>query len=161
MCINKTQCGISLIELIMFIVIISVALIALLSVLNVTTKNSTDPLLRKQALAIAESLLEEVQLQNFSNPDGGFTVIGTAIPDDRASFDDVFDYNSFATAGIFPADGSAIAVAGLGNYSVGVNVVNPPAAWGTIPANDVAQITVTVTDPSGQSLQAVGYRVNY
>jgi MSHA pilin protein MshD len=156
---NKTQHGISLIELIMFIVIISVSLMALLSVLNVTTKNSTDPLLRKQALAIAESLLEEVQLQNFANPVGGFT--GAATQANRANFDDVFDYNGFATAGIFPADGSTIAVTGLGKYGVGVNVVNPPAAWGSIPANDVAQITVTVTDPSGQSLQAVGYRVNY
>lgn len=67
MCINRTrQRGISLIELIMFIVIVSVALAGILLVMNVTTKSSSDPLIRKQALAIAESLLEEVALMPFT-----------------------------------------------------------------------------------------------
>ncbi len=56
------QKGISLIELIMFIVIVSVGIAGILSVMNVTTKASADPLLRKQALAIAESLLEEIDV---------------------------------------------------------------------------------------------------
>jgi MSHA pilin protein MshD len=58
--------GISLIELIMFIVIVSVALAGILLVMNVTTKSSADPLVHKQALAIAESLLEEVELMPFT-----------------------------------------------------------------------------------------------
>jgi MSHA pilin protein MshD len=60
------QRGISLIELIMFIVIVSVAVAGILLVLNVTTKSSADPLVHKQALAIAESLLEEVELMPFT-----------------------------------------------------------------------------------------------
>jgi MSHA pilin protein MshD len=60
------QRGISLIELIMFIVIVSVALAGILLVLNVATKSSADPLVHKQALAIAESLLEEVELMPFT-----------------------------------------------------------------------------------------------
>ena len=60
------QRGISLIELIMFIVIVSVALAGILLVMNVTTKSSADPLIHKQALAIAESLLEEVELMPFT-----------------------------------------------------------------------------------------------
>ncbi len=156
MFINKLQQGISLIELILFIVIISIALTALLSVLNITTKGSVDPLMRKQALAIAESLLEEVELQDFANPTGGFT--GAATQANRLRFDDVMDYNGFATTGIYPADGSGISVTGLANYNVSVAVTT--IAWVAV-ASDTAQITVTVTDPSGQSLQAVGYRVNY
>jgi MSHA pilin protein MshD len=62
MCTRHNQRGISLIELIMFIVIVSVALAGILLVLNVTTKSSADPLVHKQALAIAESLIEEVEL---------------------------------------------------------------------------------------------------
>ena len=58
--------GISLIELIMFIMIVSVALAGILLVMNVTTKGSADPLVHKQALAIAESLLEEVELMPFT-----------------------------------------------------------------------------------------------
>ena len=63
---HHKQRGISLIELIMFIVIVSVALAGILLVMNVTTKNSADPIIHKQALAIAESLLEEVELMPFT-----------------------------------------------------------------------------------------------
>lgn len=157
MYINKSQLGISLIELILFIIIVSIALTGLLMVMNINTKGSVDPLLRKQALAIAESLLEEIELQDFSNPAGGFS--GAATQANRASFDDVMDYNGFATTGIYPADGSATAITGLSNYNVSVAIAN--IAWDSIPAGDVAQITVTVTDSSGQSIQALGYRVNY
>lgn len=156
---SKSQHGITLVELILFIIIISVALTGLLLVMNVNTRSSVDPLLRKQSLAIAESMLEEIQLQDFTNPVGGFT--GTAIQGNRSRFDDIFDYNGFITTGIYPADGSATGVPGLANYNLGVAVVNPSSAWGTIPASNVAQITVTVTDPGGYALEATGYRVNY
>ena len=66
MCTRHKQLGTSLIELIMFIVIVSAALAGILSVMNVTSKNSADPLVHKQALAIAESLLEEVELMPFT-----------------------------------------------------------------------------------------------
>jgi MSHA pilin protein MshD len=76
MCISRhrRQHGITLIELIMFIVIVSVALVGVLSVLNVTTRSSADPMIRKQMLAIAEAVLEEVQSQPFTYCD----------PDDRS-----------------------------------------------------------------------------
>lgn len=61
-----SQRGVSLIELIMFIVIVSVALAGILLVMNVTTRGSADPLIHKQSLAIAESLLEEAELMPFT-----------------------------------------------------------------------------------------------
>jgi len=162
---SKSQRGISLIELILFIVIVSAALAGLLLVMNVNTRSSVDPLIQKQALAIAESLLEEIELQDFSPPIGGFAggTVATAIQVNRASFDDVMDYNNFATTGIYPADGSSAVLTGLDKYNVSVAVVNTAWVVGatTIPSSDVAQITVTVTDPKGQIIQAVGYRVNY
>jgi len=66
MCTRHNQRGISLIELIMFIVIVSVALAGILLVMNTVTKGSADPLVHKQALAIAESLLEEAELMPFT-----------------------------------------------------------------------------------------------
>jgi len=60
------QRGISLIELIMFIVIVGIALAGILLVMNNVSKNSSDPLIHKQSLAIAESLLEEVELMPFT-----------------------------------------------------------------------------------------------
>ncbi len=60
------QRGASIVELVMFIIIISVAVVGVLLVMNLTTAHSADPLVRKQALAIAESLLEEIELMPFT-----------------------------------------------------------------------------------------------
>lgn len=63
---RNSQRGISLIELVLFIVIVGIALAGVLLVMNRVTASSADPLVRKQALAIAESLLEEVELMPFT-----------------------------------------------------------------------------------------------
>jgi MSHA pilin protein MshD len=60
------QSGLTLIEMIMFIMIVGIALAAVIGVMNLSTKGSADPLRRKQALMIAEGLLEEVQLAKFT-----------------------------------------------------------------------------------------------
>lgn len=70
MCINhliSRQRGISLIELIMFIVIVSIELAGILLGMNQITGHSADTLLRKQALTVAESKLEEIEAQPFSS----------------------------------------------------------------------------------------------
>lgn len=74
--------GASLIELIVFIVIVGAAIAGIIGVISITTQSSADPVIRKQALAIAEALLEEVQLQPFTvcdanDPSGGVVTIGT------------------------------------------------------------------------------------
>lgn len=150
------QRGASLIELIMFVMIVSIALAGILLVMNKTTGHSADALVRKQALAVAESLLEEIELQPFS---GVFA--GPYTQANRTSFDSVFNYNGFATSGVFPADGTPTGVPGLGNYNVAAAVAVLPSAWGTIPAASAVQITVTVTDSAGQLTAATGYRTNY
>ena len=73
----------------------------------------------------------------------------------------MFNYNGFATSGVFPADGTPTGVPGLGNYHVAAEVTVLPAAWGTIPAASAVQITVTVTDPAGQLTAVTGFRTNY
>jgi len=70
------QRGVTLVELILFIVIVGIALGGILAVMNVTSRASVDPVRRKQALIIAEGLLEEVELAKFSycdpaDPDAG------------------------------------------------------------------------------------------
>src|SRR5215212_509173 len=62
--------GLSLIELIIFIIVVSTALAAMLGLFVEATTHSADPAIRRQALAIAESLLEEVQLMPFTFCDG-------------------------------------------------------------------------------------------
>ena len=60
------QRGVTMIELILFIMIVGVALAAIIGVMNFTTQRSADPVRRKQALMLAEALLEEVELAKFS-----------------------------------------------------------------------------------------------
>lgn len=60
------QRGVTLIELVLFIVIVSVAVVGVLQALRIGTASSADPLRRKQALMIAEGLMEEVQLAKYS-----------------------------------------------------------------------------------------------
>lgn len=64
------QRGTTLIELIIFIVIVSIGVVGILTVLNVTVAHSADPIVQKQAQAIAEGVLEEVQLGLFAYCDG-------------------------------------------------------------------------------------------
>lgn len=63
---HKKVSGVTLIELVIFIVIVSVALVGVLKILEITNLGSADPLLRKQALSIAESLLLEIEQQPFT-----------------------------------------------------------------------------------------------
>ena len=62
----RRQQGLSLIELIIFIVVMGIAAVALLKVMGTFTSNSADPVRRKQALLLAESYLEEVELARFT-----------------------------------------------------------------------------------------------
>lgn len=157
--VEGKQRGISLIELIIFIVIISVALTGILLVMNQVTRNSADPLIHKQALAAAESLLEEIELQDFISQSGVTTAVTQA---NRASeYHIVSDYNNFPpdnAVGIFPISGIT-AITGLENYSAKVAVTNE--ALNGIAAGSAVRITVTVTDPQGTQIAIDGYRTAY
>jgi MSHA pilin protein MshD len=58
--------GLSLVELLIFIVVVGVAIGGVIVVYDRAVRGSADPLARKQALAIAESLLSEVLAQPFT-----------------------------------------------------------------------------------------------
>jgi len=63
---RRAQRGLSLIELVIFIAVIGIAIAGVLSVYGNTVRYSVDPMVRKQAVAIAESLLTEVLAQPFT-----------------------------------------------------------------------------------------------
>jgi MSHA pilin protein MshD len=150
--------GFSLVEVILAIVILSVGIAGLLGVFTAATRQSADPLIHKQALSVAEALLQEIQLKNFSNPAGGFT--GPATQANRAFFDDIGDYNGFVTNGVFTIDGAA--VAGLSNYNIAVGVAGSaigPAGLVVAAASSML-ITVTVSYPGG-TVALSGYRTAY
>ncbi len=81
----------------------------------------------------------------------------------RAIWDDIDDYNGYATAppeAITSMAGAVVTAPGYsGDYSAAVAIT--ATAWKTIPAADVRRIAVTVTGPLGESLTLVAYRVNF
>jgi MSHA pilin protein MshD len=153
------QRGISLIELIMFIVIISVAMVGILTVMNLVTRNSADPLIRKQALAVAEAMLEEIKLQDLP---GVATCIGTLGPDGvRTGVTSVCDYNGYSSTGIHEFTTANAVVPGLENYNIDSVVINNTlGTFGGLPisAGSGVQITVTVRDSMGEKVDVTGYR---
>lgn len=63
---HRRQRGLTMIELVMFMVIVGVAAAGIIGVLNIAGQKSADPARRKQAMMIAEALMEEVQLARFT-----------------------------------------------------------------------------------------------
>lgn len=165
----------------MFIIIVGIGVAGILMVFSVTTKASADPLIQKQMLAIAESLLEEVEAKPFTycDPDDAqattatsatvgptgcqVTVEGTG-PEGETRvnatlpFDNVNDYG--ATLNISPiADITGTTIGGLGAYSATIAVAG--SALGGIAADESLLITVTVTGPGNDTLVLQGYRTRY
>ena len=138
------ESGLSLIELIVFIVVVSVGLVGVLLVLNLTAAKSADPLPVKQSVAIAEGILGEVLLKNYSKPVGGFA--GPWTQANRQYFDTVDDFDvgtfTWPTDGIYTPTGTT-PLAGLTGYKV--NRVTVAAT--TLNSVTAKLITVEVTAP--------------
>ena len=149
------QRGISLVELVMFIVIISIALVGIMLVMNQTIGHSADTLVRKQAMTVAESLLEEIEGHAFS---GGICV-GTLGPNAaRSSVSTVCDYKGYTSSGVQDYYTNH-PVSGLESYNIAVDVTS--SALSGIPATSAVIITVQVTPPAGKPVDAAGYRAAY
>lgn len=151
---SSKQSGMTLIELIMAIVIISVGLTGLLLALNTTVRSSSDPMVQKQMLAIAEEMMEEILLLPYVQP-SGVTTPGSISGCNRANADNIGDYAGYSQP-VCDIDGNTIAA--LTGYTVSVAIDNT-ASLGTL-SSDVTQITVTVTN-GGNSFSLIGYRTNY
>jgi MSHA pilin protein MshD len=144
------QTGLTLIELILSMVIISIAITGLFGAMNLSISHSSDPMVQHQAIAIAESYLEEIILQAYTDPDGNED------GETRSTFDDVDDYNGLSDNGVHNQQGQADA--NLSRYSVSVNVSAPMALDDGVPAK---KITVTVSSAGISPVDLSGYRMAY
>ena len=193
MCIpgpRRRSRGLSLVELVLFIIIVGVSIAGVLLAIDRTARSSADPLVIKQALAIAEALLEEAELMPFTFCDpndvqaataqsatigvtGCAALIEASGPEPAETrynastpFDNVNDYNGYDSA----ADGGIrditnTLIAELAPYRATVAIT--PVALGGIAATDangqanVLLITVTVTGPASTTVVLNGYRAKY
>ena len=164
-CRRARHCGVTLIELIMFIVVVGIAVAGLLLVYSNTVRHSSDPVIRKQMLALAESLLEEVELMPFTycDPDdtkaavANSALVGASgcastveatgpepgetryIP--ASAFDNVNDYAGFDTSTASPvgiADITGNVIANLDGFRAQIATTPQPLgpAGSTIAATD-------------------------
>lgn len=148
----RRQAGTTLIELVISIVIVSIAASAVLMAVSMTVGRSADPMLRHQAVAIAEAYLEEIFLKPFDDPDG---VDGEA---SRVLYDDVNDYHGLTDVGA--RDQFDAALAGLGDYTVAVTVATS-GALPSIAAADLYLISVTVTHATDIDFVVSAYRADF
>lgn len=148
------QAGFSLVEAVMFIMVVSIALGVLVQAYSLSAGALTEPVMRRQTLAVAQALMEEILLKDFANPTGGYA--GPYSAATRAQFDDVADYDGLTLTGI--TDLSNAPITGLENYTATVGVV--AAAFGNVPAGGGWHITVTVTNPNGSQVVLEGYRAD-
>lgn len=187
MCSKRRQGGFSLIEVVVFIVVLGIAFVGMLVLYNRVTSASVDPMVRKQALAIASSLLEEIELHAYtfcetSDPNvytassaAGCTTAETKVAGEfrynPPRFDNVKDYDGFCMGPGLPACTDTVittaanaTVLGLESYRVDVAVVQIAAneLGADVPATDAWRITVTAThQPTGITTSLQGYRVRY
>lgn len=177
--LSRSQAGISLVELIMFVIIVSVGVAGILTVFNLTTQKSADPQVRRQMLAVAEALLEEVEFKPCTlcdpdDPNAAAAVTsadctgGTGGANDesklplgpeasdttRTAYDNVSDYNGLSLSPASDINGTTI-----NGYSATVSVTQQQPEAG-IPLDASLRITVTVTH-GGDSLSLSGYRLRY
>lgn len=176
MCTRRPH-GVSLIELLVFIVVVGIAVTGVLTVYSRNARGSADPVVRKQVLAIAESLLEEVLAKAYtycdpddanvetavsagdcatpeaSGPEPGEVRVSNTLP-----FDNVNDYHGFAMSGVTDLAGDL--VAGLDAYTAAVEVASA-GAFNGIPDGETLRVTVTVTGPGNHSISLSGYRTRH
>lgn len=144
--IRQHQRGFTLIELIIFIVILGIGIASILGVFTASVKNSADPLVRKQALSIAESMLEEIMLKEYKDPNGGTNGVSTCLLgplSNRSLWPDVCSYNGYASTGVKDVQGNNIAALSGYNVAVAVTLLVP------LNGQNLQVIKVTVTDTQG------------
>lgn len=182
---RSRQAGLTIVELVMFMVIVGIALAGILQVMRFTTANSADPLRRKQALMIAEALLDEVRQSGFtycdpSSPDAAEATStaactikenwGIEAPSPRP-YDNVNDYvgaAGTATAAFNGGTGGLVDVLGrplnLAGYQATVSIT--PDRLGDIAAgagadSEALRIRIVVTYGGGDPVTLDGYRARY
>ena len=179
------QAGFSLIEVAVFIAVVGVGISGVILAITTATRDSVDPLIRKQSVAIAESLLEEIESMPFTycDPDdpnaatatgpfvgpGGCAVtveaLGPEPGETRYSnvtpFDNVNDYGAAISGNpgfsMTPIlDLNGNVITGLDAYSATVTITST-----ALNGANALLISVTVTGPANTVVTVEGYRTQY
>lgn len=174
---DRSQRGVTLIELLVFIVIVGIAASTIVSVMGNLGRQSAAILPDKQAQAIAAGLMAEIMAQPFTFCDPNDPAAATAtsaaacaaLPEalgpepgetrgGALPFDNVNDYAGFGPAPIAFPDASA--VANLPGYTAQVTV-QPAGAIAGVPAADTLVVMVTVTPANAAPVRLRAVRIRH
>jgi len=172
------QTGFTLIETIVFLLVVGIGVVGLLSAISTAVRYSADPLPQKQALAIAEALMEEITSAGFTFCRAGTPNFESATAADDVNcgvgnveedgpeagevrpFDNVNDYvANLGTAQALSATIIGVAMPAPAGYAAMVNVSE--AGIGTIPSSESLLISLTVTGPNNTRVVLDSYRTRY
>lgn len=145
---RSAERGVTLIELIVALVIAGVVMTSVWNAWTLLSTRTADPLVARQQLAIAQSLLREIELQPLPGE-----AVAASTPG-RTGYASIADYHGLTMNGISDAEGQA--VPGLESYGATVSVV--ATALAGVPASDGWWITVTTTGPGSSPLVLATYR---
>lgn len=145
---RRRQAGVTLVELIVALALAAVLVGSMWSAWTLLGRGSADPLVARQSLAVAQSLLREIDLQ----PLPGTAVAGGTAG--RTGFASIGDYDGLTMSGISDVEGSALS--GLEGYDARVAV--SPQALAGVPATDGWWVTVSITGPGGQVTTLASWR---
>lgn len=162
------QQGFSLLELILYMVIVGVALAGVLSTFQMAGRNSADPMLRKQALTVAEMMLEQILAKSYANDPldldntGNLygctpTTVVKCRPNtvaDLANYNDVSDYDGWDQTGVYQQDGSLNSLL-ANDYHVTVSVTSH-----LLNGLGSKKIDVSVSG-AFETMHLTGYRTEY
>lgn len=157
----RLQRGVTLIELIIAIVVISIALTAVMGGVGLVMGRSADPALRTQAMAIADSYLNEITGRAYFDPDTG-VICDATIPAaaDRPNYQKVCDFQGIEAV-TEVRDATDTAIAELSAYKVLVTITpDSGAELGGIAAADAIRVDIRVNYPGGFTTLS-SYRAAY
>ena len=144
------QRGFTLVEMVIAIGVLGVGLAGVMIAFSTATRGSADPLVNKQLLAVAEEMLDEIELRPYA-PVANAAAGGCS----RLTFNDIGDYDGYTTSGqVCTIDGTPIPT--LAGLSVVVHV-QAGALSGVAAARRIT-VTVSRTDAS---ITVVGWRTDW
>lgn len=178
--VSRRLGGFTLIETIVFLLVVGIGVAGLLSAMSTAIRFSADPLPQKQALALAESLMEEITSAGFTfcqPQDPNFlsatntaqctpALIESVGPDtfsgvtEARPFDNVNDYvDAFGTPKNIAATDLSSGIAAPAGYQASVTISELGIAG--ISATESLLVNVTVTGPNNTRISLDGFRTRH